>query len=213
MYVLADESGSMSRHIRELNRGLASLHEALLGEPMAAAKVRFSILGFADNVQERLSLADLRQANELPALTARGSTSYRSAFSALQQRIPQDVKALKAEGWSVHRPAVFFLSDGQPTDEWRDVYGQLIDRNVTLGSPNIIACGIGDVRPETIVEVATRPEYGFVAKAGVDLGAAIAQFCTALTKSIVESGRSLGSAQPELVVQQPEGFRMAIDVV
>ncbi|GGM63855.1 tellurium resistance protein TerY [Micromonospora sonchi] len=213
MYVLADESGSMRPHIDELNRGLASLHEALLGEPMAAAKVRFSILGFADDVQERLRLADLRRENELPALFARGRTSYRSAFSALRQRIPHDVASLKAEGWAVHRPAVFFLSDGQPTDEWRDVYGQLVDRAVTPGAPNIIACGIGHARAETIVEVATQPEYGFVAKAGVDLGAAIAQFCTALTKSIVESGRSLGSAQPELVVQQPEGFRMAIDVV
>ncbi len=48
VYVLADESGSMRPHIDELNRGLASLHEALLGEPMAAAKVRFSILRFAD---------------------------------------------------------------------------------------------------------------------------------------------------------------------
>ncbi|OJF10069.1 vWA domain-containing protein [Couchioplanes caeruleus] len=214
VYVLADESGSMGPYIDDLNKGLASLHEALLGEPMAAAKVRFSILGFADDVQERLRLADLRRENELPLLYARGRTSYHAAFSALRQRIPQDVSALKQEGYQVHRPAVFFLSDGQPTeDHWVQTYQQLVDRSATPGAPNIIACGIGDVEAQTILEVATQPEYAFVALQGVDLGAAIAQFCTALTKSIVESGRSLGSAQPELVVQQPAGFRMAIDVV
>lgn len=214
VYVLADESGSMGPYIQDLNRGLAALHEALLGEPMAAAKVRFSILGFADDVHERLRLADLRRENELPALYARGRTSYHAAFTTLHRRIPQDVQALKAEGYAVHRPAVFFLSDGQPTDEsWLDAYELLIDRNRTPGAPNIIACGIGQVEAATIVQVATQQEYGFVAMGGVDLGAAIAQFCTALTKSIVESGRALGSAQPELVVQQPAGFRMAIDVV
>jgi uncharacterized protein YegL len=214
VYVLADESGSMRPYIGELNKGLASLHEALLGEPMAAAKVRFSILGFADDVQERLSLADLRRESELPVLYARGRTNYGMAFSTLQQRIPQDVHGLKAEGYAVHRPAVFFLSDGQPSENgWESSYQRLVDRAATPGAPNIIACGIGQVEASTILQVATQQEYAFVAMAGVDLGSAIAQFCTALTKSIVESGRSLGSAQPELVVAQPAGFRMAIDVV
>ncbi|MBN1172395.1 MAG: hypothetical protein JXA67_09490 [Micromonosporaceae bacterium] len=214
VYVLADESGSMGPYIGKLNGGLASLHEALLGEPMAAAKVRFSILGFAEDVQERLCLADLRRESTLPELFSRGYTNYGAAFNALRQRLPGDIKALKAEGFTVHRPAVFFLSDGQPTDSgWEQAHGQLVDRSVTPAAPNVIACGIGKVQPSTILQVATQSEYAFVAIEGVDLGAAIADFCTALTKSIVESGRSLGSAQPELVVQQPEGFRMAIDVV
>ncbi|MFG1607686.1 hypothetical protein [Actinoplanes sp. NPDC049265] len=214
VYVLADESGSMAPYIGQLNDGLAALHEALLGEPMAAAKVRFSILGFAEDVQERLSLADLRREGQLPTLHPRGYTNYGKAFAALRQRIPENVGALKAEGFQVHRPAVFFLSDGQPsTGGWEQEYAQLINRGVVAAAPNIIACGIGEVEPSTILHVATEQNYAFVAMEGVDLGSAIAEFCTALTKSIVESGRSLGSAQPELVVQQPEGFRMAIDVV
>ncbi|MEK8143911.1 hypothetical protein NKH18_24110 [Streptomyces sp. M10(2022)] len=66
VYVLADESGSMHPYIGDLNAGLASLHRSLLGEPMAAAKVRFSVLGFANTVTERMVLADLRAENELP---------------------------------------------------------------------------------------------------------------------------------------------------
>jgi uncharacterized protein YegL len=213
VYVLADESYSMRKHIDQLNKGLADLHEALLGEPMAAAKVRFSILGFADDVQTRMRLADLRRATRLPALSARGRTDYARAFGELRRRIPADVRSLKNEGYLVHRPAVFVLTDGQPSDDsWLAAHQDLVNRDVTPEAPNIIACGVGDARPETILGVATRPEYAFVALAGVDIGAAIAQFCTALTHSIIHSAPRSTQA-PRLVVQQPAGFSMAIDVV
>ncbi|QOV43174.1 vWA domain-containing protein [Streptomyces chromofuscus] len=215
IYVLADESGSMTEHIDDLNEGLRSLHQALLGEPMAAAKVRFSVLGFSDDVIERVRLVDLRSAAEFPRLTTRGMTSYRTAFEDLINRIPADVNRLKSEGYQVHRPAVFFLSDGLPNhgEDWQDPHRRLTDRNTTLGAPNIIACGIVDADAQTISKVATRPEFGFVANQGVDVGAAIAKFCTALTKSVISSGRSLGSASPQLVVDKPEGFTVAIDVI
>ncbi|MGP4002733.1 vWA domain-containing protein [Streptomyces sp. 8N706] len=215
VYVVADESGSMSSYIGDLNAGLSSLHTALLGEPMAAAKVRFSVLGFADDVVVRMVLADLRSEDELPALSTRGRTSYAAAFDELLTRIPQDVATLKAEGYQVHRPAVFFMSDGQPNsgEDWRAPHARLTDRAVTKAAPNIIACGIGEARAETILSVATQSEFAFVSLPGSQLGPSIAKFCTALTKSVVESGRSLASGNAELVVEKPEGFRMAIDVI
>jgi uncharacterized protein YegL len=214
VYVLADESHSMGRHIGELNRGLADLHEALLGEPMAAAKVRFSILGFADDVKQRMRLADLRRENQLPTLAIRGQTNYTKAFADLRRRLPRDVRALKAEGFAVHRPAVFVLTDGQPSDHgWQDELARLVDRRITPEAPNIIAFGIGAARPKTILRVATRPEFAFVALAGVDIGVAIAQFCSTLTRSIIASVPARNAGPPRLVVQQPAGFSMAIDVV
>ncbi|MFF4401609.1 VWA domain-containing protein [Streptomyces sp. NPDC001480] len=215
IYVLADESGSMTDYIDELNDGLRSLHQALLGEPMAAAKVRFSVLGFSDDVVERVHLVDLRSANEFPRLRTRGMTSYRNAFEDLIVRIPGDVNALKREGYQVHRPAVFFLSDGLPNhhEDWQDAHRRLIDRGITLGAPNIIACGIADADAQTINQVATQPQFGFIVNKGVDVGSAIAKFCAALTQSVVRSGRSLSSPSPELVVDKPEGFTVAIDVI
>ena len=70
-----------------------------------------------------------------------------------------------------------------------------------------------EVQPETILQVATKEEFAFVSVPGVDIGSAIAKFFIALTASVVQSGRSLTSANPELVVEKPEGFSMAIDVV
>jgi uncharacterized protein YegL len=212
---MADESMSMSNHLGELNAGLASLHEALIAEPMAAAKVRFSVLGFSDDVIVRLHLTDLRGENRLPELFSRGATNYSAAFTALLHHIPQDVASLKRDQFQVHRPAVFFLSDGQPNDggSWQEPHRRLTDRSTTRAAPNIIACGIGDAEPETILEVATHPDFAFVAIEGTQVGSAIAKFCTALTKSIVASGRSLTTDSPELVVDRPEGFRLAIDVI
>ncbi|WP_189218684.1 MULTISPECIES: vWA domain-containing protein [Streptomyces] len=215
IYVLADESGSMTDLIDDLNDGLRSLHRTLLGEPMAAAKVRFSVLGFSDDVVERVHLADLRGTDEFPLLTPRGRTSYLAAFEDLIDRIPADVRSLKAEGYQVHRPAVFLLSDGRPNpdEDWKDAHRRLTDRNTTLAAPNVIACGIVDADARTIDEVATRPEFGFVAEKGADVGAVIAKFCAALTASVIASGRSLDSAHPVLEVEKPEGFTVAIDVI
>jgi uncharacterized protein YegL len=204
----------MAPYTTELNSGMVSLHEALRSEPMVAAKVRLSVLGFSDDVAVRMTLADLRHEEGLPLLQMRGGTSYHAAFQDLLTRIPQDIRALKSNGYQVHRPAVFFLSDGQPTEStWHTPHGRLTDKSVTPAAPNIIACGIGDVQAETILQVATQPAFAFVSVPGADIGSAIAKFFIALTTSVVQSGRSLTSPNPELVVERPEGFRMAIDVV
>lgn len=215
VYVVADESLSMSPVVGELNAGLAALHRALLREPMAAAKVRFTILGFSDDVQIRLSLADLRTEAALPTLSTRSGTRYSAAFDALGDQLPKDIDDLKAAGYAVYRPAVFFLTDGQPNDEpeWRTSYAKLTNREITKAAPNIIACGIGEAQARTIVDIATRPEFAFVATPGTELGLAIAEFSVALTRSIVASARAAADGKTELVVERPNSFVMAVDVV
>jgi uncharacterized protein YegL len=214
-YVAVDESGSMSPHFQELTSGLASLCGTLRSEPMIAAKLRLAVLGFSGDVQLRLPLSDMRTVEALPRLQIRGVTNYGALFGDLLHGIPADVARLKGEGYSVHRPVVFFLSDGQPTDApgWREPHRRLTDRGLTPAAPNVIACGIGQARADTILEVATSREFAFVAIAGADLGQAISEFFHALTTSLVNSVTSLNSTQPELVVQRPEQFRLAIEEV
>ncbi|MFB7630106.1 hypothetical protein ACFC0M_04040 [Streptomyces sp. NPDC056149] len=214
-YVLADESGSMGPYQSELSGGLISLCEGLRAEPMIAAKLRLAILGFSDDVQVRLAVADMRTETTLPKVVIRGLTNYEAVFDDLLARIPSDVQWLRGEGYKVHRPVVFFLSDGQPTDggSWRGPHARLIDKTQTPTAPNIVACGIGDAQPATMVEVATRPEFAFVAKPGTDIGQAVAEFFHALTSSLVASGHALSSGSPQLVVNRPDQFTMAIDEV
>ena len=47
----------------------------------------------------------------------------------------------------------------------------------------------------------------------LDVQAVISQFMFSLTASVVASGRSIARDVPELVIEKPEGFTLAIDVV
>jgi uncharacterized protein YegL len=214
-YVVADESGSMGPYHYELSNGLVSLCEGLRAEPMIAAKLRLAVLGFSDDVQVRLAVADMRTETTVPQVIIRGLTNYGAVFDDLLRRIPADVQWLRGEGYKVHRPVVFFLSDGQPTDPaaWRRPHAALVDKAAMPTAPNIIACGIGDAKAQTMLEVATRPDFAFVVRPGTDLGRAISEFFHALTASLVASALALNSATPQLVINRPEQFVMAIDEV
>ncbi|WP_327722810.1 VWA domain-containing protein (plasmid) [Streptomyces sp. NBC_00490] len=215
IYLVVDESGSMAPHLEELNDGIRRLTEILLSEPMAAAKIRFSLLGFSDDVVERSHLEDLRTSDLSARLEARGSTNFAMLFDDLAQRIPRDVIELKSDGYLIHRPAVFMLTDGLPngTDDWVSAHRRLVDRTITPAAPNIIACGIGDADPHVLGVVATSPNFAFIVDRGVDVGEAVARFSAALTRSVIASGLSLSADAPQLVVEKPEGFTVAIDVI
>jgi uncharacterized protein YegL len=214
VYFVADESMSMRDVIGELNSGLASLLDALNMESMVAAKVRFSVLGFSDDTICHLPPADLRQVERVPTLTTRATTSYASAFLELRRRIPADVQKLRADGYLVHRPAVFFLSDGYPNEgeDWRTPLAELKSAEFRE-RPNILAFGIGDADPAIILEVASSREIAFQAAHGTDTGTAIAKFCEALTQSIISSGQAMASGDAVLQGQRPEGFTLAVDVL
>jgi uncharacterized protein YegL len=212
VYFVADESGSMGHNIGELNEGLASLHDALQRESFAAAKVRFSVIGFSDTAFTYLEPADLRLLQGMPVLEAQSLTSYKAAFDQLAYRISVDVPGMKAQGYTVHRPAVFFLTDGLPNgnEDWRSARSSLLAQPA---APNILAFGIGDADSAVVTELATKPHFAFVAARGVDTGAAISEFITSLTQSVISSGQALAGGNAELQFERPEGFTLAVDVV
>jgi uncharacterized protein YegL len=107
VYFVADESGSMSGVIGDLNAGLVSLLERFHQDPMLAPKIRFGVVGFADNAVCHLEITNLLNVQRMPTLSVRGGTSFIAAFTDLRARIEADVTRLKAEGLGVHRPAVF----------------------------------------------------------------------------------------------------------
>src|ERR1700733_1068308 len=95
VYFVADESGSMEPNIGDLNDGLITMQDELQKQPFAAAKVRFSVIGFSNKAFTHLEAADLRSTQWLPTLSAQGLTSYAAAFDELGYRISVDVAELK----------------------------------------------------------------------------------------------------------------------
>lgn len=212
IYFIADESGSMAPNIGELNDGLVSLQEALQIESYAATKVRFSVIGFSDTAFTHLEPADLRTEPGMPQLVAHGRTSYVAAFEELEYRISVDVPMLKSQGFSVYRPSVFFLTDGLPNDDsdWRAARARLLGHPA---APNILAFGIGDAEASVINELATGPQFAYIAARGVDTGSAISEFITSLTQSVISSGNAMAAGSAQLQFDKPEGFTLAVDVI
>lgn len=207
VYFVADQSSSMHRDIREVNNGLTSLLDAMAEQSDAASMVRFTIVGFSNQARCLLELADFRDHESMPVLTANGSTAYSAAFRDLRSRIPQNVQTLADEGNRVFRPVVFFLTDGEPNsgDPWIQTLSELRDPEFRQ-RPNILAFGVRDAKAEIIGKIATQEGYAYLAAKGSDTGAAIAEFFIAFTQSVVESGRNLAEGHGDLVMEEPEGF-------
>ncbi len=211
IYFVVDESGSMAPHIDELNAGLLGLLDSLQGESFAAAKIRFSVIGFSDTAYTHLEIADLRSLPAMPTLAPRGLTSYLAAFEQIGYRISVDVPNLKAQGYLLNRPAVFFLTDGVPNDEdWRSARATLLSQPA---APNILSFGIGQADAAIINEIATAPQYARVASAGTDTAVALSSFIVSLTQSVISSGQSLADGRGELQLEEPEGFTLAVDLI
>lgn len=215
-YLVADVSGSMhGAKLAALSQVTPSVQKTLRTEPILADKVRFGLITFSDTAQVDLPLCDMIETEpEMPKLAVRGMTSYGSAFRLLRTEIESNVAALKADGYRVHRPIVFFMSDGAPTDrDWDAAFRELTSYDPATRSgfptyPNVIPCGIGDADKETMARL-VHPSRGdkamrlYMMKDGADPAVAITQMAEVLISSMVETGYS-GIDGPTVVVHPPE---------
>jgi uncharacterized protein YegL len=185
-YLVCDESGSMAgQAIDAINQSLPELHNEIGSNPVVADKTRFCLIGFSDHADVLLPLSDLSTVTAIPKLSAGGGTNYQAAFDTLRNTINTDVKALKAAGNVVYRPAVFFLSDGHPNrNNWQASHQTLTDANWT-SRPNILAFGFGSADENTIRQVAT--VRAFMANGTIGPADALKEFAQSLIRSIVNS--------------------------
>lgn len=203
-YLVVDVSYSMIEDgkMDTANTLVEELKNALIEHPVIADKVRFGVIDFSDDAQVVLPLCDLSMQEHDASFSARGSTSYVAAFRTLRSQIQQDVSQLKADGFDVHRPAAFFISDGEPTDDpaaWREAFEQLTayDKATRSGFPyypNVVPFGIG-ARPETLQELIhprSRSKSYFM-KDGANAAEALRQMAEILVASTLLSGASVGN--------------------
>jgi uncharacterized protein YegL len=186
LYVVCDQSYSMADHLDVLNDGLTQLHAAVGTDPVVAEKTRFCLIGFSGIAEVLQPLCRASDVTGITGLTIQAATSFGAAFRVLRDTIESDVDTLKARGDQVYRPAVFFLSDGHPTDPttWEAEYERLVDPDWPR-RPNIIAFGIGDADAATIDRIGTF--QAFMSQGGVSPAAALHSFARALTTSVVRS--------------------------
>ena len=171
--------------LQAINESLPKIHNEIGSHPAVADKTKFCLIGFSDSAQVLLPLSDLSAVASIPGLQVVGGTSYSSAFDLLYDTIADDVQRLKANGDQVFRPAVFFLSDGQPGDNWEASYKRVTDAGWSL-HPNVLAFGFGQIDATTLQRVAT--VKAFIADGSMGPDEALREFAQSLIQSIVNSG-------------------------
>lgn len=207
-YLLCDVSASMAGVMDEVNRILPELTQALEDDPIICDKVRFGVIDFSDDARLVLPLCNLLDQDTLPALSCRGGTNYGAAFDFLRMQLEQDVNTLKADQYQVHRPAVFFVSDGSPTDSeaaWRASYANLTqyDKKSDVGFafyPNIIPFGIEGADPAILQQLIhpTEPKERamrmFLQAENQSASEFVTNMAKLLVQSVIKSGAGLAGA-------------------
>ncbi|MGW4210929.1 vWA domain-containing protein [Lentzea sp. NPDC004789] len=224
-YVVIDVSYSMDgESITAANDIMPALLDALAQNPILSDKVRFCLVDFSDDARVLLPLCDILEPSlTIPGLAVRGGTSYAAAFRLLRKTIEDDVAQLKGDSYSVHRPAVFFLSDGAPSDqeqEWRDAFAELTayDRQSGIGFPmypNFIPFGVAQADPRVLQQLihpatGTKQMRMFMMDKGNTAAEAIRAMAEILVSSVVNSGNSMAGGSSGIVLpttaQLPAGI-------
>ncbi|GAA4593165.1 uncharacterized protein YegL [Actinoplanes octamycinicus] len=201
-YLLVDVSYSMDgAPLDAVNRILPEVVDTIEESPTLGDVVRFGALDFSDDARTVVPLGDLRDVRAIPQFTARGGTSYAAAFRQLRLDIERDLAKLRADGFQVYRPAVFFVTDGAPTDdvpELRAAFAELTDPSFR-GRPNIIPFGVTPELPKAVLDPWVYPKPGdrgkpmrsYVYSGSGDAATAIRQIAEVLISSIVASANSV----------------------
>jgi uncharacterized protein YegL len=171
-YVVCDVSLSMSDHLDELNTGLREFRGAVHADASVTDRVLCSVVGFGEAPQVVQPLYLLDELAELPAPGPCAGTNFGPAFTFLRTVIDDDVRLLEKHRVRVHRPMVFFLSDGQPTDPvtWPAAFAELTDPNWAR-CPRVVTFGVGDADEDSLGRIGTFRTY--LGRDGVRLGTAL----------------------------------------
>lgn len=183
-YIVCDESGSMGQNggIEEINRSLPELHATLASDPLVVDKSRLAIIAFSDDAEVILPLSKVTDVPDMPGVQESGVTNYGAAIQLLTQTIETDVASMKAQGYKVFRPCVFFMSDGEPTDDWEGPYRALLNHPYR---PHILAFGVDGADPAVLGKIATLKAFVGVDKARA--GRALASVMGSIGRTIIAS--------------------------
>lgn len=123
--LLQDTSSSMLPVIDDVNNGLRELRADLLSDPLASQRVEIAIVTFGPVVLAQ----DFVTVDQWvpPRLSASGNTPLGAAVTFALQQVRMRKRAYREAGIPYYRPWLWLVTDGAPTDKWRDCVGEVQD--------------------------------------------------------------------------------------
>ena len=151
VYLVLDTSGSMTGEpIEAVKNGLSTLLTALRSDPHALETAYLSVITFDSDAAQIVPLTDLASFQE-PSLAAQGTTSLGEALTLLANCIDKEVKKSTPEQKGDWKPLVFFMTDGQPTDDWQRGLNDFKSKKTGM----VVACAAGSGADTTVLKQIT----------------------------------------------------------
>ncbi len=152
--LLLDTSGSMQgRPIQELNEGLRTFASQLMADDLASKRVEVAIVSFGPvQVESDFVTAE---AFVPPMLSAGGATPLGEAVITGLDLVESRKALYRSQGISYYRPWIFLMTDGAPTDAWREAAGR-VQNGEELKSFSFFAVGVGGADMGVLSQLCTR---------------------------------------------------------
>lgn len=118
--LLLDISGSMSgRPIDELNSALVSFKDTMAADALASKRAEIAIVSFGGTVDVTQDFVTAEHFVP-PVLRSQGDTPMGQAIDRGVDLVTQRKQTYKQNGISYYRPWIFMITDGGPTDAWKE---------------------------------------------------------------------------------------------
>jgi uncharacterized protein YegL len=152
--LLLDTSGSMKGEpIAQLNEGLVTFKDELSADSLAQKRVEVALITFGPvQVLSDFQTADVFQP---PRLETTGDTPMGAAILQSLSILDQRKKAYKSNGISYYRPWIFLITDGAPTDAWKEAAKE-VRSGEEAKALSFFAVGVEGANFETLAQIAVR---------------------------------------------------------